>query len=143
MGELKKTIVDAVGLTEEQKSRGPLSESSPVTRKIEKLDTITMWVQFVLGLFLLLGLLTRFSSLILAGFVLQIILLTPALPYAPVRPGAMGHHLYVDLNVIEFLALAVLATIPTGRWFGLDALFCRRRNRLATDEHRRRLNHGA
>jgi hypothetical protein len=39
----------------------------------------------------------------------------------------MGHFLIVDMNVIEMFALLALATIPTGKWFGLDALFARRK----------------
>ena len=49
-------------------------------------------------------------------------LVAPALPYAPTPPGAIGFYLYVNLYVIEMIALLMLATVPTGRWFGLDAL---------------------
>ena len=42
----------------------------------------------------------------------------------------MGHYLLVDMHVIEMVALLALAAIPTGKWFGLDALTgCRRKRR--------------
>jgi hypothetical protein len=37
-------------------------------------------------------------------------------------PGDPGHYLYVNKELVECLAALVLATIPTGRWLGLDAL---------------------
>jgi len=49
-------------------------------------------------------------------------LIAPALPYAPAPPGAIGNYLYINLYVIEMIALLVLATLPTGRWLGLDAV---------------------
>ena len=33
-----------------------------------------------------------------------------------------GNYLFVNKNVIEMLALFVLASTRSGRWFGLDAL---------------------
>jgi len=50
------------------------------------------------------------------------ILSTPALPWLPEPPNTEGHYLIISKNVIEMLALFMLACIPSGRWFGLDAL---------------------
>ena len=49
-------------------------------------------------------------------------LAVPALPWLPTGPPGEGNYLFVNKNVIEMLALFALAGIPTGRWFGVDAL---------------------
>jgi hypothetical protein len=36
-----------------------------------------------------------------------------------------GNPVFVNKNVIECLALLALASMPTGRWMGLDALIAR------------------
>src|SRR5205823_819744 len=94
----------------------------PPLKPIDYLDRLTMWSHAILGGCLLLGLFTRAASLGLAVFLLLVTLVAPALPYAPAPPGAIGHYLYVNLYVIEMIALLLLATVPTGRWFGLDGL---------------------
>jgi uncharacterized membrane protein YphA (DoxX/SURF4 family) len=108
-------------LTEEQRSKGTLPEP-PSRRPIDYLDQATMWTHTVLGASLLFGLFTRLASFGLAVFLVLVNLVAPALPYAPTPPGAVGYYLYVNLYVIEAVALLTLATVPTGRWFGLDAL---------------------
>jgi hypothetical protein len=45
-----------------------------------------------------------------------------AFPWLPVPPNTEGNYYYVNKNAIELLALLVLATVPSGRWLGLDAL---------------------
>ena len=40
----------------------------------------------------------------------------------PVPPNQEGYYLFISKNVIEMLALFMLACIPSGRWFGIDAL---------------------
>jgi len=124
--QMKKAVFEAAGLTEAQKKAGPLIEPPPPVRPIDRLNTVTMWMQLVLGGLLLVGLWTRLSSLVLASFLLQVVLIVPTLPWVSPPPGEMGHYLFVDPHVIEMVALLVLATIPTGRWFGIDALFQRR-----------------
>jgi uncharacterized membrane protein YphA (DoxX/SURF4 family) len=117
-------------LTPEQKNQPAMTEVRPL-RAVHVLDTVTMWTQAVLGGCLLLGLFSRLASLLLAGFLLQITLIAPALPFAPTPPGAVGHYLYVNLYTIEMVALLALAAIPTGRWFGVDALLYYFRGRKA------------
>jgi uncharacterized membrane protein YphA (DoxX/SURF4 family) len=118
--EMKKSLADV--LTPEQKAQGPVPE--PAVRKpIEWLDVATMWAHTVLGACLMLGLFSRLSSILLALFLVSVNLVAPALPYAPAPPGAIGFYLYINLYVIEFVALLALASMPTGRWFGIDALF--------------------
>lgn len=108
-------------LTPDQKSKGEPKTDTKM-RPIDYLDQVTMWTHMILGACLIVGLFTRTASLGLALFLLTVILTAPALPYAPSPPGAIGHYLYVNLYVIEMVALLLLASVPTGQWFGLDAV---------------------
>jgi uncharacterized membrane protein YphA (DoxX/SURF4 family) len=117
--DMKKSLAEV--LTPEQRDKGPVPDSTP-RKPIEWLDLATMWGHAILGACLFLGLLSRLASFLLALFLLSVTLIAPALPYAPMPPGAIGYYLYVNLYVIEMLALFALAFMPTGRWFGLDAL---------------------
>jgi uncharacterized membrane protein YphA (DoxX/SURF4 family) len=108
-------------LTPEQKGKGAVPADAQL-RPIDYVDRVTMWAHMILGGCLLLGLFTRLASFLLALFLLSVILIAPAVPFAPTPPGATGHYLYVNLYVIEMVALLVLASTATGRWFGLDAL---------------------
>lgn len=125
---MKKAVLEAANLTAEQRKIGSLPDRKPSLMK--RLDQVTMWMQAILGGFLVLGLQTRFAAAILAAFLLQVVLVAPALPFASPPPGDPGHYLFVDLHVIEMLALMVLAAIPTGQWFGVDALTGRRSRRI-------------
>ncbi len=120
----------ATVLTPEQKQQPAMTEVQPL-RAVQVLDTVTMWTHAILGGCLLLGLFSRFASFLLAGFLLQVVLIAPPLPFAPTPPGARGHYLYVDLYTIEMVALLALAAIPTGRWFGVDAILHYFRSRKA------------
>ncbi len=117
--EMKTSVAEV--LTGEQRAKGPVPDSA-VHSPIEWLDTATMWGHAVLGGCLLLGLFSRLASFLLAMFLLSVTLIAPALPYAPTPPGAIGFYLYVNLYVIEMIALLALTFMPTGRWFGLDAM---------------------
>jgi uncharacterized membrane protein YphA (DoxX/SURF4 family) len=115
----KKSLADL--RSKEQTAKAGFRDE-PALKPIDYLDLLTMWTHAILGGCLLVGLFTRASSLGLALFLVLVTLVAPALPYAPTPPGAIGYYLYVNLYVIEMVALLVLATVPTGRWFGLDAL---------------------
>ena len=71
---MKKDVEDSAKLTPDQLKLGPVHGRPAPPRLIDKLDTLTMWMQAVLGAFLLIGLCTRLSSLVLAGFLLQVVL---------------------------------------------------------------------
>ena len=45
------------------------------------------------------------------------------LPGWPEPARTEGHYLFVNKNLIEMLALLVLATTRSGRWLGLDGFF--------------------
>lgn len=105
-------------LTPQQRMRGPVA--MPATR-VEQIDALTMWSLAVIGVLLIAGLCSRFAAVAGAALLFSFYL---AMPPWPGVPAAIGpeHSLWVNKNLIEVLALLVLASLPTGRWFGLDAL---------------------
>jgi uncharacterized membrane protein YphA (DoxX/SURF4 family) len=109
-------------LTPEQQSKGEPPAGPKKMRPIDYLDRVTMWTHMILGGCLLFGLFTRAASLGLGLFLLSVLLISPPLPWAPSPPGAVGHYLFINLYAIEMVALFLLASVPTGQWFGLDAL---------------------
>jgi uncharacterized membrane protein YphA (DoxX/SURF4 family) len=119
--KMKKEL-DSV-LTPEQKEKGAAPESTASNWKLEWVDRLTSWGLFVVGACLLLGLLTRPACLVGAALLLLFYLAMPPLPGVPDPPRAEGHYLFINKNVIEMLALLVLATTRSGTWFGLDGLF--------------------
>ena len=54
----------------------------------------------------------------------------PAFTWLPEPPQNEGNYVFVNKNVVEMMALLVIAATPSGRWFGGDAflswLFCRK-----------------
>ncbi len=90
------------------------------------LDKFTMWGLAICGGLLLLGLFCRSACFLLALFLLSVTLIAPAVPGAPTPPGSTGHYLYINLYTIEMISLLALTVLPTGKWFGVDALFVRR-----------------
>ena len=92
-------------------------------KPIKLLDTITMWAIMGIGACLLLGLFTPVACVAGAGFLLMTYLAHPPFPWYPLPPGTEGNPLFVNKNVIEMLALLVIAVHPTGRWLGLDSIW--------------------
>jgi len=76
----------------------------------------------VVGACMLVGLFSRLSSLAAALFLASVYLAHPPWPGLPVLAPDGGHYMIVNKELIEALAALVLATTPTGRWVGLDAL---------------------
>jgi uncharacterized membrane protein YphA (DoxX/SURF4 family) len=94
----------------------------PVPPRVAWVDWAVPWGLVVIGACLLLGLLSRPASFLGAVFLLMLYLAMPPWPWLPENLRVEGHYLFVNKNLIEMLALLVLATVPTGRWFGLDGL---------------------
>lgn len=117
--DMKKSLADV--LTPEQKEKGEVPPG-PGNWRLQWLDRSTAWGLTILGGCLIAGLLTRISSVLLAAFLVMTYLAVPAFPWLPVPPNTEGNYFYINKNVIEMLALLVLATVPSGRWLGLDAL---------------------
>lgn len=105
-------------------------------KPIKRMDTLTMWVITLVGVCLLAGLFTPLACVVGAGFLLLTYLTHPPFPWYPLPPNTEGHPLFVNKNLIEMLALFVIAVHPTGRWMGVDALLCRlccRRRRVVVE----------
>ncbi|MFO0938736.1 MAG: hypothetical protein U0798_19715 [Gemmataceae bacterium] len=98
---------------------------TPVEKPIQKIDYYTMYFITIVGACLFFGVLTRISCLLAVGFLVMTYLTHPPFPWLPLPPNTEGNPLYINKNVIEALALLVIAVHPTGRWLGLDALLYR------------------
>lgn len=115
-------------LTSEQKLKGPMPEPTgpPITswRLLEWSDFLVKYSLLILGACLMLGFLSRATSLATALLVLSFYLAMPPLPGWPESPRLEGHYLLVNKTLIEVIALFALTFIPTGRWAGVDSLIC-------------------
>ena len=105
-------------LTLEQKAKGPFPRPWTAVRVA---DALTITGLCTLGTLLVIGFLTRISAATAAVMVLGFYLVWPPWPGVPEAPGP-DHALVVNKNLIEVAALAALAALPTGRWFGVDGL---------------------
>lgn len=92
-------------------------------KPIEWMDEFTMWTITVVGACLLAGFLTRPACIVAVGFLALTYLTHPPFPWYPLPPNTEGNPVFVNKNVIEALALLVVASFPTGKWLGIDALF--------------------
>jgi uncharacterized membrane protein YphA (DoxX/SURF4 family) len=101
---------------------GPLVIPRESNQFVRRLDLATMYGLAIVGGCLLVGLFARINAWLAAGFLLMTYLAMPAFPWLPSPPQTEGNYLFVNKNVIEMLALCVLGSMPTGRWFGLDAV---------------------
>ena len=104
-------------LTPEQLAKGPVKMSSG---NIDQIDSLTMWSLTIIGACLIAGLFSRLSALGGAALLTLFYLNWPPWPGIPHPPG-MEHSFIVNKNLIEAIALLVIAVAPTGRWFGVDA----------------------
>ncbi len=102
-------------------SKGTVPEAGP--KPIEQMDKFTMWFITAVGACLLAGFLTRPACLAGFAFLVLTYLTHPPFPWFPLPPNTEGNPVFINKNVIEALALLAIATFPTGRWLGLDALF--------------------
>ncbi len=89
---------------------------------VDWVDWGTRWGLLIMGALLLLGLFTRTAALAAALFLLMTYLTVPPFPWLSAPPNQEGTYYYVNKNTIEMLALLVLLTVPSGRWFGVDAM---------------------
>ena len=80
-----------------------------------------MWSLTIIGLLLIAGLATPIAALAGAGLLMMFYLVIPPWTGVPEAPGP-EHSWVVNKNFIEALALLSIMFLPTGRWFGLDAL---------------------
>jgi uncharacterized membrane protein YphA (DoxX/SURF4 family) len=125
--DLRKELEKLPTAEQKQQAEGKGKPPEPQAPSSEKqmqtwIDLATMYGLTVLGACLILGLFTRLSCLLSAGFLVMTYLCIPPFPWLPSAPNNEGYYLFVNKNVIECLALLALATTTSGRWLGLDAL---------------------
>lgn len=121
-GAIREFETKAVGLLDvPQLQRGSLPVPFAGLRRV---DLTTMWLLTGLGLLLILGLFSRSACLAAAGLMVLFYLPQPPWPGVPEPPGP-EHSLIINKNLIEAIALLALASMPTGTWLGLDALWGR------------------
>jgi uncharacterized membrane protein YphA (DoxX/SURF4 family) len=129
--EMRKALDDTVKDSVSKQQTLNLQKTEAKPQLIAFIDWSTRWGLTIIGACLLLGLFTRSASFGGALFLLMTILTAPSLPWLPAPPMAEGNYVFVSKNVIEMLALFMLAFMPTGRYFGIDALihsFLRRKD---------------
>lgn len=112
--------------------QAPEEAAKPQSRG-QLMDKVTMWFLVAIGTCLMAGLFTRLACLLGAGFLVMTYLAYPPFPWYPIPPNTEGNPIFVNKNVIECLALLALASMPTGRWMGLDALIARMMGRRCRD----------
>lgn len=112
----EQEIVDSLEPAE-QKRLG-LMESKT---ELDRIDQLITYSNIAIGVCLMLGLFTRFAAFAGALFLLSIVLSQPELPFIyPHAPPSAGRSFLVNKEFVEMIALGALATMPVGRWGGLD-----------------------
>ena len=101
--------------------------SGPVPGGWNQIDVInmtTIWGLVVLGMLLIAGLFSRLAAVGAAALLLSFYLAMPPWPGVVDFQELPGpeHSYLIDKNLIEVCALLAIACLPTGQWFGLDAL---------------------
>jgi hypothetical protein len=116
-----------VGLKNDLKNLLPIERqgeeiSYSFTERLKNPDLIITYSCIAIGLCLMVGLFTRLSALGGAAFLAMIVLSRLEWPgyYSPPAHPAQGHSLFVTKEFIEMMCCFVLATLPVGRWGGLD-----------------------
>jgi uncharacterized membrane protein YphA (DoxX/SURF4 family) len=117
--QIERESNEGLGLTARLKLPFDLNWSED---DLYNINRATMLGLTVCGGLLVVGLFSRLSALGAAMLVASFYACNPAPPLGPGMLGDPGHYLYVNKELVECLAALVLATIPTGRWLGLDAL---------------------
>ncbi|MBR9998717.1 MAG: DoxX family protein [Cyclobacteriaceae bacterium] len=85
-------------------------------------DIINIWALIIIGLGLMLGFYSRIMAV--GGMVLLFLYYVAHPPFIRIQFGfpAEGDYMIINKNLIEMLALGVLAFIPTGKFLGMDSL---------------------
>jgi uncharacterized membrane protein YphA (DoxX/SURF4 family) len=108
-------------LTVEQLALGPVPEPRTAQQRI---DRLTIWTLIGLGCLLIVGLFSRLAALGGAVLLLSFYLAVPPWPGVEelVETAGPEHSYIINKNLIEVIALLAIASMPTGRWLGLDQL---------------------
>ncbi len=120
-----KSLRDSwVGLATEaqKKEAGEYGAALSEWSEVKKADYATMYGLTICGLCLMLGLFTPVAALGASTFLMLFYISMPPWPGLPEPANAEGHYVYVNKNLIEFIACLALAATPSGLWLGVDAL---------------------
>lgn len=115
--ELRDTAEKLLSL--DQLQAGPVPE--PETQ-VSQINWRTMWGLAIIGVLLMVGLFTRLAALGGAALLTLFYMAVPPWPGVPEIPGP-EHNFIVNKVFVEMAALLAIAAMPTGRWFGVDAVF--------------------
>lgn len=105
-------------LDQSQLAVGPVPVRMTPMRSI---DLQTMYGLAIVGILLIAGLFTRLAALGGAGLLMMFYLAVPPWPGCPPETG-VEHNLIVNKVLIEAIACLSFVFLPSGRWFGIDAI---------------------
>jgi uncharacterized membrane protein YphA (DoxX/SURF4 family) len=125
---VEAAVLDA--RTVEQMAEGPPPHEKSQTAFSDWANMIGLTA---VGVCLMLGLFTRLAALGGISLLCLYYFCMPPWPGLPEGPSE-GHYLIVNKNMIEAIALAVIATSGVGRWAGLDAFTSAWRRASAVSE---------
>jgi len=120
LNDAKADLVKLAGLDAKDAPVEPTPKS-----KILLLDYLTMTTLTAAGACLIVGLGTRFAALACAGFLILTYLTHPPFPWIANPPGTEGNPVFINKNMVETIALFVIASVPSGSWLGIDGLIAR------------------
>jgi len=118
--DLENNFIDACSVEQLDAGPPPLEPS-----QTEWIDWSNMLALTAVGVCLMLGLFTRLAALGGVGLLAMYYFAMPPWPGLPESPMAEGHYLIINKNLIEMIALLMIATSGIGRWCGLDAIVSR------------------
>lgn len=114
-----KAKLESLPLEEQILAKGPMG---PKYDFLGISDMVTAYALLLAGMGMLAGCFTRSACFGAALFLFFTYLLQPSFPWLPAPPMNEGNYIFVNKNVVECFALLVLASLPTGYWFGVDAM---------------------
>lgn len=88
-------------------------------------DFFNVYSLIIIGLFLILGLFTKITTLSGVALLSLYYLSHPPFIGAEYALPMEGNYLWIDKNLIEIAALLVLVVFPTGKIIGLDRFICK------------------
>lgn len=118
--DAKADLVKLAGLDAKDAPVEPMPKS-----KILMLDYLTMGTLTAAGACLIIGFGTRIAALACAGFLILTYLTHPPFPWIANPPGTEGNPVFINKNMIEAIALLLIASVPSGSWLGIDGLIAR------------------
>ena len=99
-------------------------------------DLMNIWGLTLVGLALMLGCLTRLSCICGILLVALYYIANPPFIATGFSGPAEGHYLLVNKNLVEIIALALIALFPAGRYWALDTILSAFFNRKCPNQPR-------